>query len=147
METFIKCVFVIEWLLLPLNALSRCSIVVLYLRIFTKKWTRAISWVVIGYLVASCAGSVTAANLQCIPLAYTWDKSIQGGHCLDESLWYKVAGLFNIFADLVILLLPAEMIWSLNTSRSQKAVIALIFLTSSLYFLPNALRLIRFVLI
>ncbi|KAL4862421.1 hypothetical protein BDV12DRAFT_203069 [Aspergillus spectabilis] len=68
--------------------MSRVSVVAPYLLIFTDKTT------------------IIAAQLECFPLAYTWDRTIPDGTCFDQILWYKLSSIPNAVAVVFILALP-----------------------------------------
>ena len=123
--------YILDWFYVPSNMLSRLSVVLLYLRIFTNKLARRFCWVVFTFLILNCLTAIIAAQLECIPLAYTWDKSIKGGRCFNQILWYKLTNFPNVIADVAIMLLPVQTIWTLKTSTARKAGIALVCLTGS----------------
>ncbi|KAF2971587.1 hypothetical protein GQX73_g1923 [Xylaria multiplex] len=130
---YLLLLYLLFWFYVPSSMFSRVSVVVLYLRIFTDKWARAACWVVIAFLVSICIGNIITAQVACKPLAYTWDKSIPGGTCINQLLWYQATNFFSLAADVFVLLLPIKTIWSLQTSFSQKIGIALVCLTGSIY--------------
>ncbi|KAL9070660.1 MAG: hypothetical protein Q9161_004714 [Pseudevernia consocians] len=63
-------------------ALSKCAILLLYVRVFTtsnKAFTAGVY--VIGFVViATGIANTFVAIFQCSPIAYEWNKSIQGGN-------------------------------------------------------------------
>lgn len=83
---YLKLLYIMTWFYVPSNALSRVSVVCMYLRIFTDRWARAACWTVMAFLVANAVGVVIASQLECTPLAYAWDRSIAGGTCFDQIL-------------------------------------------------------------
>ncbi|KAI9039000.1 cytochrome P450 [Aspergillus affinis] len=85
-----KLLYTLFWVYVPSNALSRVSVVALYLRIFTSRFYRSMCWVVIAFLLGHMLITLITAQLECLPLAYTWDKSIPGGRCINKILY----GLF-----------------------------------------------------
>ena len=133
LATYFKLIFVLDWFYLPLNALSRISVVLLYLRIFTNRTARIFCWAVIAFLIGNYIAFLVAANLECIPLAYTWDKIIPGGHCFNQILWYELSNFPNIAADISIMLLPIQTVWTIKASNTRKAGIALVCLTASVF--------------
>ncbi|KAL8824322.1 MAG: hypothetical protein Q9191_005130 [Dirinaria sp. TL-2023a] len=75
----------------------KLSALVFYHRIIpVRRFT--IACVVVGLLViAWLIGCLFAQFFTCIPLAYNWDKSIPGGHCIDErKLAYYVGSAIRI---------------------------------------------------
>lgn len=67
----------------------KLAILGIYLRIFTKALYRIACWVLAAILVTSWFANMLAALLMCIPLEYSWDKSINGGHCFDVYSYYR----------------------------------------------------------
>lgn len=131
--TWAKLIYILDWFYVPSNMLSRLSIVLLYLRIFTNKTARFFCWVVVTFLIFNCITAIIAAQLECSPLAYTWDKTIKGGRCFDQMLWYKLTNFPNVIADVAIFLLPVQTIWTLKASIARRAGIALVCLTGSVF--------------
>lgn len=126
-----KLVYVLDWCYVPANALSRLSVVILYLRVFTNKFSRFFAWVVCGYLTLYCIATIIAAQVECRPLAYTWDKTIKGGKCFDVVMWWKWNNIPNLIPDVAIMVLPIPTVWTLKVSKSRKAGISLVCLTGS----------------
>lgn len=120
------------WFYVPSNALSRVSVVCMYLRIFTDRWARAACWTVMAFLVANAVGVVIASQLECTPLAYTWNRSIAGGTCFDQILYYQLANFPNILGDVMIAILPVKTVWTLKASIARKAGVATVCLTGSM---------------
>ncbi|CAD6575936.1 MAG: hypothetical protein ASARMPREDX12_007649 [Alectoria sarmentosa] len=79
-------------------ALSKCAILLLYLRVFTtsnKAFT--VSVYLMGFVViATGIASIFVAIFQCSPVAYEWDKSIQGGKCIDEVAFARYTAIPNV---------------------------------------------------
>ncbi|KAI0197063.1 integral membrane protein [Xylaria flabelliformis] len=137
---FLFFLYLLDWFYVPSNMLSRVSVVVLYLRIFTDKWARVACWAVIAFLVANCVGTTIAAQLECTPLRYTWDKSIPGGSCFDQLLWYKLTNFPNIVGDLLVFLLPIKTVWTLKSSFWHRLGIAVVCLTGSIGIIASSVR-------
>ncbi|KAF3063484.1 hypothetical protein GL218_02765 [Daldinia childiae] len=137
---YLLLLYLLDWFYVPSNMLSRVSVVILYLRIFTDKWARAACWGVIGFLVANCVATIIAAQLECTPLAFTWDKSIQGGTCFNQILWYQLTNFPNIIGDIMIMILPIRTVWGLKASVGRKAGIATVCLTGSIGMIASCVR-------
>ncbi|KAL3473782.1 hypothetical protein BJX99DRAFT_261039 [Aspergillus californicus] len=118
--TFLKLLYILDWFYVPSNAMSRVSVVALYLRIFTDKIYRGACWLII------------AAQLECFPLAHAWDRTIPGGACFNQVLWYKLSNIPNVIADVFTLALPIPTVWNLKASRGKKVGITMVFLMGSI---------------
>ncbi|KAI0902907.1 hypothetical protein F4823DRAFT_620619 [Ustulina deusta] len=138
--TFLFLLYLLDWFYVPSNMLSRVSICILYLRIFTDRWARAACWAVIAFLIANCVATVIAAQLECMPLEYIWDKSIPNGKCFNQLLWYKLTNFPNIIGDVLVLILPIKTIWTIKASTARKAGIAAVCLTGSIGIIASSVR-------
>ena len=63
---------------------------------------------------------------QCTPFASIFNPKIPGS-CININDVYIVVSSFNIFTDLIILLLPMPLLWGLNTTMSRKIQLSFIF--------------------
>ena len=70
---------------------------------------------------------------QCSPIAYTWDKAIVGGHCINVHVMWIVQDIFFLVLDIYVVVLPLPMIWNLQITRPEKIAISGVFLLGSLY--------------
>lgn len=131
-QNYLLLLYILDWFYVPSNMLSRMSVVILYLRIFTSKPARLACWFVMAFLAANCVATIIAAQLECAPLAYTWDKSIPGEKCFNLILWYQLTNFPNIAADLMIMVLPIRTVWGLKASTARKSGIAAVCLTGSM---------------
>ena len=124
------------FLLLILNSLAiafpKLSILALYLRIFFEKRYRISTWVLATIISGTAVAMSLTAIFQCSPIPYAWDKSIQGGTCINVALFYVYYGLPNIITDVAILLLPLPMIFKLHTNQSQKVGLSILFLLGTM---------------
>ncbi len=59
----------------------------------------------IGFICVEQSAFTIALFLQCRPINYYWDKTVDG-RCFDQPTFYYVDASFNLATDLVILSLP-----------------------------------------
>lgn len=76
--------------------------------------------------------TIIAAQFECIPFTFMWDKTIEGGRCFDQLLWYKLSNIPNVVADVAIMLLPIRTVFYLKASMMRKLGIAVVCLTGSM---------------
>ena len=69
---------------------------------------------------------VLESFLFCHPIAFNWDKSIDGT-CTDPSLAYLMAAITNLLIDAIIVLLPIPVLWTLQMPLFQKVAITGMF--------------------
>ncbi|KAI1486441.1 hypothetical protein F5X96DRAFT_682013 [Biscogniauxia mediterranea] len=120
--------------------LTKASILLLYLRIFTGvRWFRLACAFVLTSVVMYCIASVTATIFQCTPITGAFDKTIEY-HCIDNSrFWFANAG-FSIATDIVILTLPMPLVYSLQIPRIQKIALIVVFTLGVFVVITSCLR-------
>ena len=81
-------------------------------------------------MVATCCYClivVLEALIVCRPLAYNWDKTINGGTCGNQPKIYLSTGIMNLLLDVTIIVLPMPMLWRLQLALSKKIALSLVF--------------------
>ena len=113
---------------------TKCTILCVYLRVFTERPYRIACYIVIVVHILQTIAVCAADVAQCQPLAFLWDKTIEGGKCpVNATELFRWASLPNIVTDIVMLLLPLPYIWKLHASIQIKAALALTLATGSVY--------------
>ena len=111
-------------------ALSKCAILLLYVRVFTtsnKAFT--ISVYLIGFVVVATGIADTfVAIFQCSPVAYEWDKSIQGGTCIDTIAFARYMTIPNVVTGAIMLIMPLPLVWRLNLTVSARIALMVTFM-------------------
>lgn len=80
--------------------------------------------------------TVIISVFDCTPIPFFWDKSIEGGHCVNfGAMWFSHAST-NIVFDIVLVILPMPVIKSLNLPKKQKIALMGIFALGTLYVSP-----------
>ena len=131
-EKWAKVLLATETLYIVAVTLSKLAILGIYARILTSRRLLNITYGLAAIVVAAGLGSTLATIFQCIPIAFQWDKSIEGGQCFDIPSFFRYNNLPNIITDVVMLVLPWPMVWSLKLPRTQKIGVASVFLTGGL---------------
>ena len=80
----------------------------------------------------------------CAPIHGYWDRTVPAT-CIDTRAFYLGNSIANILTDVIILALPVRMIWHLQTSRSQKALLTVVFGLGGFVVVVSSIR-ITFVL-
>ncbi|KKZ65970.1 hypothetical protein EMCG_08264 [[Emmonsia] crescens] len=120
-------------------ALSKISIVFLYLRIFVGNLFRRICWLFIVVVICYTIGSSTATVFQCTPIRRAWDRAVLGT-CINLTVsWYANAA-FSIFSDLAILTLPMPVIKSLQLPKRARIGLMSIFAVGVFVCITSVLR-------
>jgi hypothetical protein len=95
----------------------------------------------LAIIIAYGLWTFIASILTCYPVAYFWDKSIKGGHCLNLlAYWFSNAGM-NIATDLALYIMPIPVLNSLQLPRRQKYGLMLVFAVGLFVVITSILRL------
>jgi hypothetical protein len=90
----------------------------------TFRW---VTWITIGFIVASTFALTLAPIFGCNPISAYWDqvnikKTLQGYeyHCLDEGADIFAASVISVAQDLITVILPTFLYWNLQIPCRQK---------------------------
>ncbi|PGH11327.1 hypothetical protein AJ79_04943 [Helicocarpus griseus UAMH5409] len=120
-------------------ALTKLSILLLYLRIFTNKVFRRICWALIVIVISYQTGSAAASIFQCTPVRRAWDKQVPGTCVNSRVTWYANAA-FNISSDLAILILPMPVVKSLQLPKKARIGLMAVFALGIFVCITSLLR-------
>ncbi|KAI9645957.1 hypothetical protein NHQ30_005394 [Ciborinia camelliae] len=130
---FIKVYYASELIWACSMGLIKISILLLYVRIFgSMRYFRLLAYGFGGFTVAWVIMVVFVCAFQCFPVAYQWDKTIEGGKCINSWLFFTIGSSFDVLVDLALLILPLPAIWKLQLSILQKLSLIAIFCLGSL---------------
>ena len=124
--------------------LPELAILSMYLRIVTTKPYRRSVYVLGIILIMNFVVGGLTGILGCQPLAFFWDPTIPGGHCIDINSFFRWISLPNIVTDVAMLVLPQPLIWTPKVTRHQKIGLTLTFLTGSVGLIASAFRFATF---
>jgi hypothetical protein len=127
LKPVLQCIYALLQLLVPAYAFTRYSILALYLRVFTGKIIRLLSYFMIAFITAQWISFSIAAALQCTPVKKYWLPLEVEGHCVDINKFNRSFTPVNVAADVIILLLPMPSIWRLKVSTGRKLGITFVF--------------------
>ena len=103
-------------------AFAKCAILLLYVRVFTtsnKIFTASVY--LIGFVViATSVANTFVAIFECSPVAYEWNKSIQGGRCIDQVAFERYMTIPNVVTGAIMLVMPLPLSWRLNLTISAR---------------------------
>lgn len=115
----------------------RLSVIIFYFRIFPTTAVRRGGYILVG-ICAAWFIAIEALNLAtCTPIAYMWDPTIPGGHCITAPAGVIVLGAFNVIIDAVTVALPIHEVIKLNLSREKKVIIFGVFLIGGMCVEPR----------
>ncbi|KAL4937562.1 hypothetical protein BDV06DRAFT_226830 [Aspergillus oleicola] len=109
---------------LTLN-LTKISMVLLYMRLFTTRVYRIVLIILLIWVVASGLYMVLGTLLICVPVQAFWNQRFE--HCVSQPLVWCLTAALQIFSDLVIVAAPMPQLISLRISLRQKICLVVIF--------------------
>ncbi|KAF2013081.1 hypothetical protein BU24DRAFT_264076 [Aaosphaeria arxii CBS 175.79] len=121
----------------------KASILFFYKRIFTfvvitfkRAW-----FAIFGYIIITTLVGVILVFTQCRPLRYAWDepKGIEG-ECINLTALEISTGVLIASADLMLLVLPMPVLWSLRVSTKEKLLLCGLFALGLLALLASIIR-------
>ena len=108
------------------NTAVKLSILHLYVTIFPNRRFRIVCCLMGILSLAYFLMVFLETFLFCHPVAYNWDKTIDG-YCKDPLLAYLLAAISNLLIDVVIVCLPLPLLWRLQMQLSKKIAITGMF--------------------
>lgn len=88
--------------------------------------------IMFGVVSLWIVGVFIAGGLICIPASKFWYQSMEGT-CLNPYHFYYGMQIPNILTDLILLIMPMHVVWSLHIPRTQKLLLCGVFLVGGLY--------------
>jgi hypothetical protein len=135
-----KLILTIEILFVLATGLIKVSILLFFRRLGSRgvsKTFRIITWIAIGFTIASTVTFFISPLVGCRPLSAYWEQSdvikiIQGVefHCNDEGAAMAAAGVTSTVQDVITALLPNFIYWKARIPFRQKAALMAIFATA-----------------
>jgi len=126
-EKILELILAYQILFKAATMLTKVSILLLFLRIFTtSKPFRITCWVTIAIVVAFGVAIINASIFQCTPIDKSYEPSVPGHCILVGDVWYAHGG-FAVLSDVWMIFLPLRQIPKLKLPRVQKVGLAMIF--------------------
>ncbi|KAL2064686.1 hypothetical protein VTL71DRAFT_3824 [Oculimacula yallundae] len=98
----------------------KVALLLILVRVFTP--FKRIIWAVWAFIFAMLVYNIIATMLKmfiCTPFSAVWDTTVPG-KCLDSYTLFSVDTSLSILTDLIILILPIPLVWSLQVSTRKK---------------------------
>ncbi|KAF7553954.1 hypothetical protein G7046_g6952 [Stylonectria norvegica] len=120
--------------------LTKISILLLYLRIFSKvRWFKWLCWFLIASVLCYAIASVTATIFQCSPVQRAFNNTIDGTCINNATFWFANAG-FSITTDIIILFMPMALVYQLQIPQIQKVALLVVFALGGFVVITSCLR-------
>jgi hypothetical protein len=114
-------------------ALSKITILSMFLRIFPQKPYRYATYLIMALQVGLMSMMVTLAFAQCTPTAFIWEpQKHPHGHCIDKNAFWRWGNFPQILTDVAILILPLPALWNLKLSSRDKMGVIVTFCTGGM---------------
>ncbi|KAK7539316.1 uncharacterized protein J3D65DRAFT_618203 [Phyllosticta citribraziliensis] len=119
----------------------KISVLLQCLRIFSIQRFRVACYILLLTVAIWTAWTIASAIITCNPVAYTWDKTISGGTCKNQSPILYTNAAVNIFTDFATIILPMPVLNKLSLDRRQKWLLMGIFAVGIFASITSILRL------
>lgn len=105
----------------------KCSILLLYRRIFPVSWFRKALLGLAVFILAWYLITFFCGVLTCIPVQAVWDVTVKG-RCIHYGQVTLAFGVCNIATDFIMLGLPLPLVWRLQMPLQRKIIISMTFM-------------------
>ncbi|KAL4944492.1 hypothetical protein BDV06DRAFT_220227 [Aspergillus oleicola] len=139
---FLHYYFAVEALYVISVALTKISMLLLYLRLFPNKGFRLATKLVLAFTTAWGLGSLFASIFICRPVSYfwlMWDGEHEGS-CGDHEALLWSGAVINIILDVVIIVLPLPTVFKLQMKLKKKVWVFVVFLIGLVVTVVSVLR-------
>jgi hypothetical protein len=123
--------YVSQIIYVAVQVFAKTSILLLYLRVFTRHWFTMACKLCIVFLGLHGIAFALAVSFQCSPVESIWNPRVKG-KCIDLTAVGVIGAIFSIVEDFVILILPIPEIINLQMGKSKKWGLVLLFGIGSL---------------
>ncbi len=124
--------------------LPKLVLLLFYFRIFSNPRFKLAVWAVAIFVIAWCPAVFFTDLFQCSPVALAWDKSIEGGRCINVQAFFRYIVISNVMSDIAVLVLPLPVIWYLQMSIRQKLALTGVFLLGGMGLIASIIRMVEF---
>ena len=111
--------------------MAKASILLLFMRVFTRPRFTLICKIFIGFLFAHGLAFLFAIIFQCSPIQGIWDRTLQS-KCVNLNAVGFVGSGFSIVEDFVILILPIPELKTLSFGIKKRISLSFMFGIGSL---------------
>lgn len=118
---FKKFCYIATLLYCPMALFVKIALLSILTRIFAPYRTKV--WFIYIFLACLCCYYAVAFIIKarmCDPIPMYWLGRLPGGSCLDQTAALIADSVISVVSDLIILILPLPLTWSLQMSRDRK---------------------------
>lgn len=112
-------------------SLIKIAIVAFYMNIFPSLRFRKACWYLIAFISAGALATLLAGVFSCRPVAYFWNKDLNGS-CYSELVINGVGAGLGIAQDILLVVLPAFQAGQVQIKKRQKIYVIGMFVLGGL---------------
>ncbi|KAF5855134.1 hypothetical protein ETB97_009845 [Aspergillus alliaceus] len=139
LRTWAKYLLAMSYLYLGSVNVPKFSILLLYHRLFPTRPMSTITKFMMMVLGLITISTILATTFVCRPFSANWNGSIPG-NCGEKKILYIWASFPNIVTDVILLLLPMPVLWSLKVTPRLKLGLTITFAIGSLGLVTSIMR-------
>ncbi|CEJ57171.1 hypothetical protein PMG11_05876 [Penicillium brasilianum] len=139
LPVFLKLSYAFEPLYITTAGIIKLSVLFMYHRIFPVRLIKTGGYILGGVTLAWVISVDLVAIFQCDPIAKAYEPTLPG-HCIQLKAALIGNGVPNFVTDILILALPARLIWRLQATLWQRVSIIGVFLTGSFVVFASIYR-------
>ncbi|KAJ5419382.1 uncharacterized protein N7487_002932 [Penicillium crustosum] len=124
-----KLIFAAAYLYDLCITLPKLSVLCFYYRVLRRgaTWVIPTLWAVGALCVCWLIGSGLLTTFQCTPINAAW-QAVPGARCFTQWKFFTGTAAPSAILDLIILLIPLPLLWSLHMSKAKKAMLIGLFI-------------------
>ncbi|KAI1912452.1 hypothetical protein LOZ39_005725 [Ophidiomyces ophidiicola] len=136
----LKAIFITQVLYKVVICLTKVSILLLYIRVFSvAKYFTWSCFGMIAFTIVSSVAYVCSTIWQCKPVSAFWTRSGQFT-CISNHISWLSYALINIITDFIILLLPVHQVLRLQLKTRDKIAVIMIFMLGGFVCITSIIR-------
>ncbi|KAH6614189.1 hypothetical protein C7974DRAFT_444198 [Boeremia exigua] len=124
----------------PALAFAKLSFLCFYLNLNPATGFRTAVYITSLVVIGSCVGVVVSLLAACNPFKRNIDVTVKEGQCLNKAALYIATGALNMITDIMVIILPIPMVMGLQTSKSRKVMLVLLFSVGLITCITSAVR-------
>ncbi|KAJ5709441.1 hypothetical protein N7493_010775 [Penicillium malachiteum] len=136
---YFKLLYVFEPIYITTAGIIKFSVLLMYYRIFPVRYIKLGGYILGGLTLAWVISIDLLAIFQCTPISKAFDRTLPG-HCINLKGALIGNGAPNFITDILILALPAKLIWGLQANVWQRVSVICVFLTGSFVVFASIYR-------
>ncbi|KAJ5356107.1 hypothetical protein N7517_010716 [Penicillium concentricum] len=124
-----KIIFAAAYLYDACITLPKLSVLCFYNRVLRRgaTWVRPTLWVVGTLCVCWLIGAWLATTFQCTPIDASWE-AVPDAKCFKQWKFFTGTAAPSAILDLIILLIPLPLLWSLHMTKAKKIMLTGLFI-------------------